>query len=125
MEKEKQGVFCYHSEYEGDVEVMLDIQRYQNGRIYIGLVSLDEDGHPEPFSNVTVNIDAPILDYCGYLDTNDLSNVEKFIVENDLGTFTGIMGESGYCRYPLYMFNVEKLCSLYPDQMAEYIQGIS
>lgn len=30
---------------------------------------------------VTVNIDVPVLDYCGYPDTNNLSNAEKFVTE--------------------------------------------
>ncbi len=100
MEKEK---LIYKSEYTGDNEVELDIQTYHNnGRIFIGLIT-NEDGYPEPFGDVTVNIDAPAPDYCGYLDTNNLSNVENFIRENDLGEFTGLTGRSGYCEYPLYL----------------------
>ena len=115
----------YHSEFSGEKEVKLDIQTYQNnGRIYIGLLC-KEDGCFEPFANVTVNIDAPTPDFGGYLDTNHLSNVEKFISENGLGTFTGFMGQSGYCSYPLYQFHVDRLRELCPEQMAAYEQGMS
>lgn len=121
MEKEK---LIYRSEYTGDNEVELDIQTYHNnGRIFISLIT-NEDGYPEPFGDVTVNIDAPAPDYCGYLDTNNLSNVENFIRENDLGEFTGLTCRSGYCEYPLYLFNVDKLRELCPEQMAAYEHSI-
>lgn len=118
MEKKK---LMYHSEFTGeDTAVDLDIQQYaNNGRIFIGLIS-DSKRCPEPFADVTVNIDAPAPDYCGYLDTNNLSNVEKFITENGLGEFTGLTGRSGYCEYPLYLFHADKLRELCPEQMAAY-----
>lgn len=121
MEREK---LIYHSKYTGDSEVQLDIQTYQNnGRIFIGLIT-DEEGYPEPFADMTVNIDAPAPNYCGYLDTNNLSNVERFVCENDLGEFTGLTGRSGFCEYPLYLFNVDKLRELCPEQMAAYEHSI-
>ena len=121
MEREK---LIYHSKYTGDSEVQLDIQTYQNnGCIFIGLIT-NEDGYPEPFADVTVNIDAPAPNYCGYLDTNNLSNVERFVCENDLGEFTGLTGRSGFCEYPLYLFNVDKLRELCPEQMAAYEHSI-
>ena len=116
--------FIYDSKYSGKTEVELSLAQYaNNGRLYLGLISY-RDGDPEPFADVTVNIDAPVPDYCGYLDTNNLSKVEKFVTENDLGEFTGIMGQSGYCQYPLYLFNVEKLRELFPSEMEVYEQSI-
>lgn len=121
MDKEK---LIYKSEYSGDNEVELNIQTYQNnGRIFIGLIS-NEEGYPQPFADLTVNIDAPAPNYCGYLDTNNFSNVERFVCENDLGEFTGLMGRSGFCEYPLYLFNVDRLRELCPEQMAAYEQSI-
>lgn len=121
MDKEK---LIYKSEYSGDNEVELNIQTYQNnGRIFIGLVS-NEEGYSQPFADLTVNIDAPAPNYCGYLDTNNLSNVERFVCENDLGEFTGLMGRSGFCEYPLYLFNVDRLRELCPEQMTAYEQSI-
>ncbi len=124
MQKKEEKKLIYHSDFIGDYEVELDIETYQdNGRIFIGLI-MNEDDYPEPFGVVTVNIDAPAPNYCGYLDTNNLPDVEKFITENDLGEFTGITGMSGYCVYPLYMFNVDKLRELCPEQMAAYEHSI-
>jgi len=123
-EAETKDSFIYHSEYGGDTEVKLEVLPYlNNGRLGISLVGY-EDGFPEPFGNLTVNIDAPTPDYCGYLDTNNLSNAEKFVADNDLGEFTGLTGRSGYCEYPLYLFNVDKLRELCPEQMAAYERSI-
>lgn len=45
-------------------------------RICIGLVT-NEDGYLEPFADLTVCIDAPTPNYCGYFDTNNLPGAEK------------------------------------------------
>ena len=103
MEKEK---LIYKSEYTGDNEVELDIQTYHNnGRIFIGLIT-NEDGYPEPFGDVTVNIDAPAPDYCGYLDTNNLSNVENFIRENDWVSLPDL-------RVGVAIVNILCICSMW------------
>lgn len=123
-EMEEGDILVYHSEYGGDTEVKLELLPYlNNGRLGISLVGF-EDGMPEPYGNLTVNIDAPTPNYCGYLDTNNLSNAEKFVVDNGLGEFTGLTGRSGYCEYPLYLFNVDKLRELCPEQMAAYEHSI-
>ena len=43
------------------------------------------------------------------IDTNNCEWAEKFIKENELGTPTGIMGYSGFCEYPLYLFDTSKI----------------
>ena len=48
---------------------------------------------------------------------NDMPDIEKFITDNDLGEFTGFTQRSGFCEYPLYLFNVDKLRELCPDGM--------
>ena len=37
-----------------------------------------------------------------------------------LGEFTGFTQRSGFCEYPLYLFNVDKLRELCPDGMDKY-----
>lgn len=101
-------------------EVQLEINRYlNNGGMYIGL-STKEDGYIEPYGDVTVNLSDKAPDYCGYIDINNMPELEKFIEDNDLGEFTGLMQRSGFCEYPLYLFNVDKLKELCPDDMKAY-----
>lgn len=105
-------------------QVQLEINQYvNNGCMYIGLVSW-EDGFPEPYGDITVNLDGKAPDYCGYVDMNNMPELEKFIEEQGLGEFTGLVKQSGYCAYPLYSFNPERLRQLCPDGMAVYEHSI-
>ena len=90
-----------------------------NKAMYIGLMC-NEDGYDEPFGDVTVNLSVAAPNYCGYLNVNDMPDIEKFITENELGEFTGFTQRSGYCECPLYLVNVDKLRELCPDGMDMY-----
>lgn len=94
-----------------------------NKAMYIGLMCR-EDGCEELFGDVTVNLSFEAPDYCGYLNVNDMPDIEQFITDNELGEFTGFTQRSGYCEYPLYMFNVDKLRELCPDGMEMYEANI-
>lgn len=80
------------------------------------------DAGPEPYGDVTVNLAGPVPPYCAYVDTNNMPELENFLVENKLAEFTGLEHDCGFCSYPLYMFNAERLRGLCPDGMAAYEQ---
>jgi len=108
------------SRFSGKVTLELEINSYMdNNRMYIGLVEVGGE-YPEHFADLTVNISAPCPDYCGYVDTNNCLELEEFIVKNGLGEFTGLMGSSGFCSYPLYLFNPEKLREAAPEDMEHF-----
>lgn len=44
-----------------------------------------------------------------FVDTNNCPWAEDFIKEYGLGEPTGYRGASGFCTYPLYKFNLEKI----------------
>lgn len=92
------------------IDVQFHLSRYMdNGRIYIGLIEADTR---EPYGNLTVNIQDDIdamPDNYGYVDTNNAPYAEEFITDNELGIFMGVYGYSGYCQYPLYSFDLDKL----------------
>ncbi len=100
--------YIYHSplEYEGDVDIEFSINNYvYGGSCSIALIS---DG--EPYANMTVNLEnAHIPETWAFLDTNNLPGIDKFVEDYDLGKFTGLVKRSGYCEYPLYELNMNKL----------------
>ena len=80
MENENRQV-TYNSSYTVDTLVTLDIQQYMNNKsMYIGLMC-NEDGQEEPFGDVTVNLSVAAPNYCGYLNVNDMPDIEKFITD--------------------------------------------
>ena len=76
----------------------------------------DRDGYEDPFGDVTVNLSVAPPNYCGYLNVNDMPDIEKFITENDIGEFTGFTPRSGFCEYPLYLFNVDTVAYTHRKQ---------
>lgn len=108
----------------GTRKVELEISTYQNNdSLYIGLNFAGEE-YPEWYGDVTVNLGGKVPDYCAYVDINNIPDLERFIEENEMGDFTGLTGRSGFCEYPLYLFNPEKLRELCPEGMAVYERSI-
>ena len=88
------------------VEVWCVLGEYEsNGTLAVQLFC--EEG---PFASLTVNVEDGCAggDYA-YVDTNNCPWAQKFIAENGLGETTGIVGFSGRCQYPLYLFHRDRL----------------
>lgn len=89
-----------------DVQVRVSLARYYNGNICIQLI--DEEGLP--FSRLTTNLtDDTLEEGLAFLDTNNCPDAAHFVERYELGSFTGHVEASGFCVYPLYEFDVEKL----------------
>ena len=99
----------YQYEFYGEV-YNLGIVKHSyadNDTLALELVDVETG---EPFSMLTVNLcDGVANNEYQYVDTNNNSNVERFIKSNKLGKFTGMYGHSGFCSYPLYKFDLKKL----------------
>lgn len=80
-----------------------------NGRLAI--VLLMKDPEDPVWGIVTVNIDDGIKleENYAYLDTNNCPRIDIAIFEAGIGVPTGMYGMSGYCRYPLYKFDLSKI----------------
>ena len=103
--------------------VTLTVNTYvDSNSLYVGMTTAD-DGFPEPYGDVTVNLLVPVPSYCAFVDTNNMPELEGFLVKNKIAEFTGIEQRSGYCSYPLYLFDAEKMRGLCPDGMAAYEQA--
>lgn len=82
-----------------------------NGSLYVGLLT-NEEGYPEPWQNLTVNLDASrwCKPNCAYIDTNNNGDeIIDWLEKNGLGHETGRIAASGWCFYPEFEFNMEAL----------------
>ncbi|MCI8368244.1 MAG: DUF4313 domain-containing protein [Clostridia bacterium] len=98
---------CYNEEYE----IKLVANTYMNNKRLAVQTFTVPDG--EPFATITVNIDYPISGdkaVSAFVDTNNYGfmNIEKFLQNNQIAAPTGRYGESGYCTYPEYIFDLTK-----------------
>lgn len=92
----------------GNYDVWFEIQKYSSNNTLALILNCDEG----PFCKLTVNIDASNAiteDNKAYVDINNSPWAVDWIEENKLGEFTGIWGDSGYCTYPLFEFNMSKI----------------
>ena len=81
----------------------------QNGNLYVGMIT-HEEGYPEPWSDLTVNLGVECKANCAYIDTNNNGDaIIAWLCENNLGYPTGHMRPSGFCIYPEFEFNMDVL----------------
>ena len=94
----------------GEEKVSLEVGSYAYGdRLYIGVICHSEDG-PEPFSDMTVNPPAYSLEPNEAFINGDISkDLLAFIKENKLGKVLPYKVQSGYGRYSVVAFNLDKL----------------
>lgn len=96
----------YKTEWGETYEVEVLRSRYMNNES-LAVVLICDTG--EPFTTLSVNLNEDLKPNQAYLDTNNNPTAEAFIKENGLGKPTGSYGYSGYCSYPLYEFNIDKI----------------
>ena len=81
----------------------------ENDNLYVGLIT-NEEGYPEPWQNLTVNLSVKCAPDCGFIDTNNNGEeIIDWLIENNLGKPTGKIRASGWCVYPEFKFNVSEL----------------
>ena len=91
----------------GTYNVTIETSKYMFGdNLAIRLIT----DFGEPFATITVNLaEWTLPNDKAFVDTNSCPWAEKFIADNKLGKPTGLKGASGYCTYPQYRFDMEKL----------------
>lgn len=90
-----------------------------NNSLYIGINEIGKDG-PESYGNLTVCLGDKLPEYHAYVDTNNMPELVGFIKRYELGEPTGDYASSGYCRYPLYKFDKDKLAEYCQEGLDTY-----
>ncbi len=122
QEEKTEGTLELETRFGTTENVTLTVNTYMDNKsLYVGMTTV-EDGFPEPYGDVTVNLLGSVPPYCAFVDTNNMPELEDFLVKNGIAEFTGLKQKSGYCTYPLYLFDMETMRRLCPDGMAAYEQ---
>lgn len=115
----------YTDMFGNTYQVLPKLNTYaNNGNLYVGLDFYEsEDGFWEPYSDVTVNIVK-----LSYLESaidinNNGANVVNFLVKNGFGELTEKVLPSGFCAFPVFKFNAEKLKEIDPVFFKEYAKS--
>jgi len=93
----------------GDYEVAIELDSYRtDGSLAIELIDVEEQW---PFAMITVCLPEEGIagDNFTFIDTNNCPWAPEFIRNNHLGVPTGNLGFSGFCTYPLYNMDLNKL----------------
>lgn len=100
--------------YFGEEEVVIERSLYRYGnRLMLNLIGI-YDGVREPYATLTVNLDTEedISIDEAFVDVNNIPDACRFIEYYELGVPTGRIARSGYCEYPLYRFDLDKIDKL-------------
>ena len=99
--------------YGNDHKIALRKSNYlNNGTLAVFMVEIFDDGHEEPWGDLTVNIEdsnelANPID-TAFVDTNNNGSIIiPWLSRNNIADVTGVMGFSGFCCYPLVRFKKE------------------
>ena len=102
-------VVSWGQEYKVDVRE----ERSMDGNLALQVDYFDEELQGWlPFARLTVNLGIKLGEDEAFVDTNNCPWATGFIDEYGLGERTGLWMPSGFCEYPLYRFNMEKIRGL-------------
>ena len=94
---------------------------YNNGNLALLLQDWN-NGEPEPWGDLTVNLGISLDQDCAFVDVNNLGQEILPWLENEgLAKPTGRTQQSGFVSYPEYRFNREKLAKLDPEGYQSYV----
>lgn len=98
----------------------IKIGRYENGTIGIQSYT-HEDGYPEPWSNLTVNLSIKTEAFSAFIDIeNNGEELVDDLIKNNFGELTGRYVNIGEYNFPEFKFNVNTLKEYDEDGAEEY-----
>lgn len=125
VEKVQPLVLDYTTPWGGTERVLPKLAMYtENNNLYVGLDFFDTDCDTWlPYADVTVNVGAlPYLESA--IDTNNNGQgIIAFLVENGFGELTGDAIPSGFCVFPVFRFNEEKLKEIDSFEFKNYAKA--
>lgn len=95
-----------------------------NNNLYLGLSYFDGEYEEWlPYTDVTVNVgNLPYLKSA--IDTNNNgTTIINFLEKNGFGHLTGEIIESGFCKYPVFAFNEDKLKEVDSENFVLYAKA--
>jgi hypothetical protein len=84
-------------------------------------VTLADVNTGEALATLTVNLGEFISIRNGtYIDTNNLPHIDRWLEDNGIVWFNGLTMQSGYCTYPMLVFDEGFLASINDGRLAAY-----
>ena len=120
---EEPKTLSYDWQY-GQEELFLQVDGYgEDDNLYIGLCHL-EDGCPESFADLTVNLRFAPLNNINeaYIDHNFSKEKLRFIRQHKLGKILPDTASSGYCIFQKVAFDLKKLAELDPEGTKAFME---
>ena len=94
----------------------------ENGNLFVGLVNNNE-GYPEPWLDLTVNLGIECKPNCAFIDINNNENdIILWLIVNNLGKLTGRIEPSGWCMYPEFEFDMDELMKHVTEDYREGVE---
>lgn len=102
--------------------IELGVSTYPEGNLAITM-TVWEDGEPEPWDILTVNLGGIREKDCAFIDTNNNGNdILAWIIRYGLAVPTGRVQQSGFCTYPEFRFRPEVLQEIDQEGYTAYLQ---
>lgn len=107
--------------YGTTYKIELKITSYMEGNLAVTMTSW-ENGEPEPWNVLTVNLDSVRPQNCAFIDSNNNGEeILAWIIRHGLAVPTGIYARSGYYQYPEYRFRPKRLLEIDLEGYSAYL----
>lgn len=106
-------------------QVLPKLNTYANNdNLYVGLDFFDQEfEYWAPYADVTVNVGSlPFLESAIDINNNG-SKILSLLLDNDFGELTGRSIQSGFCTFPIFRFNANKLKEIDPVFFGKYAKA--
>lgn len=110
-----------YKSYGTEYKIKLQLTTYQdNGNLALCATCWDEEyKFWEPFATFTKNLGVELPEDEACIDSNNMPDLADWLVENKIAEPTGSAVPSGYCTYPVFKFDLNKIKAIIAEQDKE------